>query len=128
MGCIDQTSIFRQRVTELSRAYPPADPKRSKAKAHRNTKPSEDATDDGFLTEAYAIVSGAWLLDFSQHSKPKLCVLARSYNYSERPAVRDTKGVFERRRPNSQIPEPRRFKRDRLCFWRLPVGFKKPYQ
>jgi hypothetical protein len=63
MGCVDQTSVFRAQVKELARIYPPSTrSRREKGRPQPITHDSDATNDDGFLTEAYAIVSNAFLL------------------------------------------------------------------
>lgn len=61
MGCVDRTNEFRTQVKDLARRYPPAPPKKRRRSAEKTG--GEDQSEDGFLIEAYAIVS----FDFARH-------------------------------------------------------------
>lgn len=54
MGYADRTTAFKAQVKELSKSYPPPAKKR---RGKERQAGDLDATNDGFLTEAYAIVS-----------------------------------------------------------------------
>lgn len=54
MGYVDRTAVFKAHVKELSKSYPPPAKKR---RGKERQVVEDDATNDGFLIEAYAIVS-----------------------------------------------------------------------
>lgn len=58
MGCVDRTNAFRAQVKDLARLYPPPPSRKGRRSAEKSRRADQSTSaEDGFLTEAYAIVS-----------------------------------------------------------------------
>lgn len=58
MGCVDKTSAFRTQVKDLARLYPPPPSRKGRRSPDKSRRANQSTSaEDGFLTEAYAIVS-----------------------------------------------------------------------